>query len=109
MKRPRRFPPPPPDDAEHITGNGITILTSAEDRGPYSIWYDFRQSVSPEARARHEQTRALALAKPECGPHAAVVIDLWSGRAWKSADEFVAAVAAATQLPAKKAEREARK
>jgi hypothetical protein len=91
------------------TGNGIIILTSAEDHGPYSIWYDFQRSVSPGARARHEQTKALAVAKPGCGPHAAVVIDLWADRAWKSADEFVTAVAAATQLPAKKAERETRK
>jgi len=140
MSRPRRFTPPPPDDAEHVTGDGaidvfptdgpsrdprlepvqflsgydgsptrpITILTPAGDRGPYSIWYDFRRSVSPGAQARHEQTKARALARPGCGPHAAVVIDLWAGRVWKSADEFVAAVAAATGLPARKAEREAR-
>src|SRR5437763_13793341 len=102
MKRPRRFPPPP-DDAEHITGNGITILTSADDYGPYSIWYDFQRSVPPEARARHEQIKARAMEKPGCRAHGATIIDLWSGGAWKTADEFVAAVAAATGLDPRRA------
>lgn len=137
MGRARRFTPPPPDEAEHITGDGVIdvfptddgsrdprlepveflqsmkgpsrVLTPAEDRAPGAVWYDYGQSVPAVARKRHGLLRARVLAEPGCGPHAAVVIDLWADRPWKSADEFVAAVAAATGLPAKKAEREARK
>jgi hypothetical protein len=108
MNRPRRFTPPPPDDAEVVTGHGI-VFTAADDYAPGALWYDFRWSVPAEVRERHGQIRTLALEKPACQAHGAAILDLWSGRDWQSADDFVAAIAAATGLDHTGAAREARR